>query len=81
MTSNAELQAAAVADGDEQVQVLLVEDDEGDALLVRECLREAGLPEDDLIWCRTVAEGVDALAELVPNETLAPGAPDSSRRP
>ena len=27
MTSHAELQAAAVADGDEQVQVLLVEDD------------------------------------------------------
>jgi serine phosphatase RsbU (regulator of sigma subunit) len=42
MTSNAELQAAAVADGDEQVQVLLVEDDDGDALLVGELLREVG---------------------------------------
>ena len=42
MTSNAELQAAAVADGDEQVQVLLVEDDDGDAVLVGELLREVG---------------------------------------
>ena len=43
--------------------VLLVEDDEGDAILVRECLREAGLADDDLTWCRTVAEGVEALAD------------------
>src|SRR5450432_330810 len=42
MTSNAELQAAAVADDDEQVQVLLVEDDDGDAVLVGELLREVG---------------------------------------
>src|ERR1700759_1994282 len=42
MTSNAELRAAAVADGDEQVQVLLVEDDDGDALLVSELLHEVG---------------------------------------
>ena len=37
--------------------VLLVEDDEGDALLVRECLREAGLADDDLTWCRTRRRG------------------------
>src|SRR6201986_61441 len=42
MTSNAELQAAAVADGDEQGQVLLVEDDDGDAVLVSELLHEVG---------------------------------------
>jgi len=42
MTSNAELQAAAPAAGDEQVQVLLVEDDDGDAVLVGELLREVG---------------------------------------
>src|SRR2546421_4183797 len=42
MTSNAELQTAAAADGDEQVQVLLVEDDDGDAVLVGELLREVG---------------------------------------
>ena len=44
MTSNAELQAAAPAAGDEQVQVLLVEDDDGDAVLVGELLREVGAP-------------------------------------
>ncbi len=41
MTSNAELKAAA-AIADEQVQVLLVEDDDGDAVLVGELLREVG---------------------------------------
>jgi len=44
MTSNAELQAAAPAAADEQVQVLLVEDDDGDAVLVGELLREVGAP-------------------------------------
>src|SRR6516165_11855373 len=42
MTSNAELQAAAPAAADEQVQVLLVEDDDGDAVLAGELLREVG---------------------------------------
>lgn len=44
MTSNAELRTAAAADGDEPVQVLLVEDDDGDAVLVGELLREVGAP-------------------------------------
>jgi len=44
MTSNAELQAADAAAGDGQVQVLLVEDDDGDAVLVGELLREVGAP-------------------------------------
>ena len=42
MTSNAELQATASPASDDQVQVLLVEDDDGDALLVGELLREVG---------------------------------------
>jgi len=42
MTSNAELDTAAAASLDNQVQVLLVEDDDGDALLVGELLREVG---------------------------------------
>jgi serine phosphatase RsbU (regulator of sigma subunit) len=42
MTSNAELDAAAVPGRNEQVQVLLVEDDDGDAILVSELLREVG---------------------------------------
>ncbi len=57
--------------------VLLVEDDEGDALLVRECLRDAGLEEDDLTWCRTVAEGVEALAERPSCVLLDLGLPDA----
>src|SRR6266496_4438646 len=42
MTSDAQLRTAAHADRDEQVQVLLVEDDDGDAVLVGELLREVG---------------------------------------
>ena len=42
MTSNAELETAASPASDEQVQVLLVEDDDGDAVLVGELLREVG---------------------------------------
>ena len=44
MTSNAELDTAAAATGRDQVPVLLVEDDDGDALLVQELLREVGAP-------------------------------------
>ena len=42
MTSNAELQAAASPVRHDQVRVLLVEDDDGDALLVDELLDEVG---------------------------------------
>jgi serine phosphatase RsbU (regulator of sigma subunit) len=58
--------------------VLLVEDDEGDALLVRECLKDAGLHEDDLTWCRTVADGVLALAHDPSCVLLDLGLPDAS---
>ena len=44
MTSNAELDTPAAATGRDQVPVLLVEDDDGDALLVQELLREVGAP-------------------------------------
>jgi serine phosphatase RsbU (regulator of sigma subunit) len=42
MTSNTELETTASPDRDDQVQVLLVEDDDGDAVLVGELLREVG---------------------------------------
>ena len=42
MTSNAELETTAAPGLDDQVQVLLVEDDDGDAVLVGELLREVG---------------------------------------
>ncbi len=44
MTGNAELDTAAAATGRDQVPVLLVEDDDGDALLVQELLREVDAP-------------------------------------
>jgi len=44
MTSNAELAAAAATSGHDKVPVLLVEDDDGDALLVEELLRDADAP-------------------------------------
>jgi len=40
MTRDAELDAAAAMSGHDQVTVLLVEDDDGDALLVEELLRD-----------------------------------------
>ena len=42
MTSNAEVETAVSPASPDQVQVLLVEDDDGDALLVGELLREVG---------------------------------------
>jgi serine phosphatase RsbU (regulator of sigma subunit) len=57
--------------------VLLVEDDEGDALLVRECLRETGFAQDDVTWRRTLAEGVAALAEHPSCVLLDLGLPDA----
>src|SRR6202140_3650261 len=42
MTSNTGLQTTAPTTGQDQVQVLLVEDDDGDALLVEELLLEVG---------------------------------------
>jgi serine phosphatase RsbU (regulator of sigma subunit) len=44
MTSNAELDTAAATTGRGQVPVLVVEDDDGDALLVEELLREVDAP-------------------------------------
>jgi serine phosphatase RsbU (regulator of sigma subunit) len=44
MTSNAELDTAAATSGHDQVSVLLVEDDDGDALLVEELLRDVDAP-------------------------------------
>jgi len=57
--------------------VLLVEDDEGDALLVRECLREAGVADGDVVWRRTMREGVAALSEQPSCVLLDLGLPDA----
>ena len=44
MTSNAELETPAAGTARDQVPVLLVEDDDGDALLVEELLRDVDAP-------------------------------------
>lgn len=43
-------------------RVLIIEDDEGDALLVQACLAETGVPEQDVIWRRSLADGIAALS-------------------
>jgi serine phosphatase RsbU (regulator of sigma subunit) len=58
-------------------RVLLVEDDEGDALLVRECLIEAGVPHVDVLWQRTLADGIGALDESPGCVLLDLGLPDA----
>lgn len=58
-------------------RVLLVEDDEGDALLVRECLLEAGVPAADVLWQRSLADGIAALAEAPGCVLLDLGLPDA----
>ncbi|MGH8860677.1 MAG: PP2C family protein-serine/threonine phosphatase [Jatrophihabitantaceae bacterium] len=63
--------------GDLLSRVLLVEDDEGDALLVRECLIEAGVPEIDILWQRTLSDGVGALDEAPGCVLLDLGLPDA----
>ena len=58
-------------------RVLLVEDDEGDALLVRACLQEADVPEDAVLWRRTLTDGLAALAQSPQCVLLDLGLPDA----
>jgi serine phosphatase RsbU (regulator of sigma subunit) len=41
--------------------ILLVEDDRGDAVLVQECLAEAGIPRESVVWVRTLTDALAAL--------------------
>ncbi len=58
-------------------RVLLIEDDEGDALLVRECLLDAGVPSEDVIWERTLSDGIAALSSAPGCVLLDLGLPDA----
>jgi serine phosphatase RsbU (regulator of sigma subunit) len=58
-------------------RVLLVEDDAGDALLVRECLREVGFSEPEVSWHRTLASGLVALETPPECVLLDLGLPDA----
>ena len=75
MTSNAELETAAAAVGRDHTPVLLVEDDDGDAVLVQELLREVGAP---VVLLR--ARSLDQATTMVSGATcvlLDLGLPDS----
>jgi serine phosphatase RsbU (regulator of sigma subunit) len=75
MARNAPLQATVAATGHDQVPVLLVEDDDGDALLVGELLREVGASVE-LRRARSLSEAKD-LVSGVACVLLDLGLPDS----
>jgi serine phosphatase RsbU (regulator of sigma subunit) len=60
------------------IAILLVEDDEGDALLVRASLAEAGVADSAVTWVRTLADGMAALADQPGCILLDLGLPDAT---
>jgi serine phosphatase RsbU (regulator of sigma subunit) len=46
--------------------ILLVEDDHGDAVLVRACLLEVGIADDSIIWARNLGEALTVVAATKP---------------
>src|SRR6202453_3409043 len=75
MTSNTELDPAAAATGRDQAPVLLVEDDDGDALLVEELLREVDAPVV-LLRARSLGQATTMVSQAV-CVLLDLGLPDS----
>jgi serine phosphatase RsbU (regulator of sigma subunit) len=58
--------------------ILLVEDDHGDAVLVRASLAEAGIAESAVVWVRSLSDALAALAEAAPGCILLDlGLPDT----
>lgn len=57
--------------------ILLVEDDRGDAVLVRACLEQAAVDPAAITWARSVAEAVEALAAGPACVLLDLGLPDA----
>jgi serine phosphatase RsbU (regulator of sigma subunit) len=60
------------------VDVLLVEDDEGDAVLVQACLEETGRSVDGIVWRRTLAHAIDVLPREPTCVLLDLGLPDAT---
>lgn len=58
--------------------VLLVEDDQGDAMLVRACLDQAGIESESVTWTRTLAAAINALAAEPTCVLLDLGLPDAN---
>ena len=63
--------------GQEQIGVLLVEDDDGDALLVVDALAEV-LPRADIVRARTLEQAIAALSPAIDCALLDLGLPDAS---
>ncbi|TAM85392.1 MAG: fused response regulator/phosphatase [Jatrophihabitans sp.] len=63
--------------GSPDTPVVLIEDDDGDALLVRACLAEAGFGSLEVQWCRTLAEGLAAVSRRTRCVLLDLGLPDA----
>ncbi|MGI8679010.1 MAG: PP2C family protein-serine/threonine phosphatase [Jatrophihabitans sp.] len=57
--------------------ILLVEDDNGDAVLVQASLSEVGVPDASVTWSRSLAEALTALAERPSCVLLDLGLPDA----
>lgn len=57
--------------------ILLVEDDDGDAVLVQACLEQAGVPAESVTWTRNLADGCAALADDPTCVLLDLGLPDA----
>jgi serine phosphatase RsbU (regulator of sigma subunit) len=66
-----------MATGGSLPSILLIEDDDGDALLVRACLDESGPTASELVWTRTLAEGIAALRDGPHCVLLDLGLPDA----
>lgn len=65
------------AAGSEQIGVLLVEDDDGDALLVQDALGEV-LPRAHIVHARTLEQAITALSPAIDCALLDLGLPDAS---
>jgi serine phosphatase RsbU (regulator of sigma subunit) len=57
--------------------ILLVEDDHGDAVLVQACLAEAGVPDDAVIWTRSLSDALAAMSRRPSCVLLDLGLPDA----
>lgn len=59
------------------VTILLVEDDDGDAFLVRASLEDAGVPPQCIVWRRTLADAIATLDSSIGCVLLDLGLPDA----
>ncbi|WP_375498140.1 PP2C family protein-serine/threonine phosphatase [uncultured Jatrophihabitans sp.] len=72
------LDAEGAVGTDGQPAILLVEDDPGDALLIQASLYEVGVPDDAIVWARTMAEAKAVAAARTPRCVLLDlGLPDA----